>query len=105
MAGVPIFTELAALNDSSLHGEALEEYARVMQPVDPIYYVGHATPSALLFQFGTQDQAFSQEQLERLAEAGSEPKLVRRYETDHMFSNGEGLVDRREWLLAMMLTS
>jgi dienelactone hydrolase len=103
MAGAPSFTDVALLNNPSLKGEDLAHYAEVMQSIDPVFYVAHATPSALFFQFGRKDEAFSQDQFERFAQAGSEPKLVQWYETDHFFQNGEGQNDRLEWLHAQLL--
>jgi hypothetical protein len=57
----------------------------------------HAAPSALLLQFGRQDEAFPQEKVVAFAKAGSEPKSVKWYEADHSL-NDEARRDRIEWL-------
>lgn len=97
LAGTGSFTDIAVLSMPFLQGEALEAYRQAMTRIDPIYYVGHAAPSALLFQFGLQDEAFPREKVEAFAEAGSEPKLVKWYDADH-YLNDEARSDRIEWL-------
>jgi dienelactone hydrolase len=98
MAGVGSFTDLAVLNMPFLTGSALEAYRQAMEPIDPIHYVGQAAPAALFFQFGRQDNFFEPEKFEAYAAAGSEPKSVKWYNTDHYFSNNEARQDRIEWL-------
>jgi len=97
LAGTASFTDIAVLSMPFLQGQALEAYRQAMTRIDPIYYVGHAAPSALLFQFGLQDEAFPREKVEAFAEAGSEPKLVKWYDADH-YLNDEARSDRIEWL-------
>jgi dienelactone hydrolase len=97
LAGTGSFTDIAVMSMPFLQGEALEAYAQAMTRIDPIYYVGRAAPSALLFQFGLQDEAFPREKVEAFAEAGSEPKLVKWYDADH-YLNEEARSDRIEWL-------
>jgi hypothetical protein len=69
---------------------------------DPIHYVGRAAPAALFFQFGRLDE-FPQEQFERVAQAASEPKLVKWYDTDHYFQLAEAQKDRLDWLQTRLL--
>jgi hypothetical protein len=59
--------------------------------------VGRAAPAALLFQIGRRDEIVPQEALEALAEAGSEPKDVRRYAAGHGLSV-EAFRDHLDWL-------
>jgi cephalosporin-C deacetylase-like acetyl esterase len=98
MAGTGSFTDVAVLNMSDLKGDALEEYRRTMEPIDPVRYVGHAAPSSLFFQFGLQDNFYPKEKFLDYYEAGSEPKSVRWYEADHYRLNEEGRSDRIEWM-------
>ena len=65
--------------------------------LDAIHYIGHAAPSALFFQFATQDAFVTREAALEYYEAGSEPKLIKWYETTHAF-NDQARVDRIEWL-------
>jgi dienelactone hydrolase len=80
---------------------AREAFTRVVKElrraIDPVHYVARAAPAALFFQFGRQDD-FTQEQFERVAEAASEPKLVKWYDTDHYFQIAEAQKDRLDWL-------
>ena len=98
MAGAPSFTDVASLNMPFLKGPELEHYASVMESIDPVNYVGHASPSALFFQFGRNDEAFSPDRFESFAQAGSEPKLVLWYDTGHFFPDSGAQKDRLEWL-------
>lgn len=100
MAGAPSFTDVAVANVPSLSGEALEHYGRVMAPIDPVRFIARAGPSRLLLQFGERDEVFGREAALRLVEAANEPKLVRWYDTDHLFRSEEAKRDRLEWLHA-----
>jgi len=64
---------------------------------DPLRYVGHASPSALLFQDGRQDEIVPQPALKLLAKTGSEPKDIRWYDTGHA-PGTKAWADSREWL-------
>jgi dienelactone hydrolase len=64
---------------------------------DPLRYVGHASPSALFFQDGRQDELVPQPALKLLAKTGSEPKDIRWYDSGHTPSS-KAWTDSREWL-------
>jgi pimeloyl-ACP methyl ester carboxylesterase len=98
MAGTGSFTDVAVLNMPDLKGKRLEEYSCTMGPIDPIYYVRHAAPSALFFQFGLQDTFYPKKKFLEYYEAGSDPKSIQWYEADHYRLNEEGRSDRIEWL-------
>ena len=102
MAGAPSFTDVAVANVPSLTGEALEHYRSVMAPIDPARFITSASPSRLFLQFGERDEVFGREVSTRLADAASEPKLVRWYDTDHLFRSEEAKRDRVEWLHAQL---
>jgi uncharacterized protein len=102
MAGAPSFTDVAVANVPSLSGDALEHYGRVMAPIDPVRFIARASPSRLFLQFGERDELFGREAARRLADAASEPKLVRWYDTDHSFRSEEAKRDRVEWLHAQL---
>lgn len=102
IAGAPSFTDVAVANVPSLSGEALEHFRRVMAPIDPAGFVAGGRPSPLFIQFGERDEFFSREQSQQLADAASEPKLVRWYDTDHYFRSEEAKRDRVEWLSATL---
>ena len=102
IAGAPSFTDVAVANVPSLSGEALEHFRRVMAPIDPAGFVAGVRPSPLFIQFGERDEFFSREQSQQLADAASEPKLVRWYDTDHYFRSEEAKRDRVVWLSATL---
>ena len=97
MAGVGSFGDVAAANIPSLKGQAFEEYCDVVKPIDPIRYIPHAEPASLFFQLAEKDD-FPREELEKYAEAGSEPKRVKWYRADHYSLNQVGREDRAQWL-------
>lgn len=68
-----------------------------MAAVNPIRFVGHAAPAALMFQFGTRDEFFPRYKFLEFAESGSMPKLIRWYDADH-FLNEKACRDRIDWL-------
>ena len=102
MSGAPSFTDVAVANMPSLKGEALEQYAQAMAPIDPLQYIGHAAPSRLFFQFGRKDEVFSAEQFERYAQAASEPRRVEWYDANHFLEGSPARQDRLEWLKAQL---
>lgn len=98
LAGAASFADVAVLNMPEIKGKPLEqEYWRVLAPLDPIAFVGQATPAALLFQFGERDK-FPRASMTSFAEAGSAPKKVIWYDVDHYAVNEAGRNDRIEWL-------
>lgn len=60
-----------------------EAWLEAMWPIEPIHYVGHAAPAALLFQNGTEDQMVPPADALRYQVAGSEPKTTLWYEAPH----------------------
>ncbi len=102
MAGVGSFTDVAQLNMPTLAGEELENYKKIMGPIDPLRHIKNAAPTALFFQFGLQDVFFSEEKFLDYYEAGSDPKSIKWYEADHYSLNESGRSDRVEWLKKML---
>jgi hypothetical protein len=72
-----------------------------MWPIEPIHYVGCASPAALLFQNGTLDIWSTPADALRYQEAGSEPKTVLWYCAGHGL-NPVALKDQAEWLSEMI---
>lgn len=102
IAGAPSFTDVALANVPSLSGEALEHFRQVVAPIDPEGFVARKRASSLFFQFGERDEFFGHEPSGAFADAASEPKLVRWYDTDHYFRSEEAKRDRVEWLRARL---
>ena len=74
-----------------------ENWVSAMWPIEPLHYVGMASPAALLFQNGTQDKLVPPRDALRYQQAGSEPKTVMWYEAGHGLPF-ESLQDQSEWL-------
>jgi dienelactone hydrolase len=78
--------------------EQLDNYFRVVSPLDAINYVPYAAPTPLLFQFARFEQYFNEAAMRRYAEAASKPKLVLWYDTGHGLNDLQPLIDRANWL-------
>ena len=74
-----------------------ESWLKLMWPIEPIHYVGHASPAALLFQNGSLDESVPPADALRYQEAGSEPKTVWWYDGGHGVSSAAAK-DAVEWL-------
>jgi predicted esterase len=74
-----------------------ESWLEAMDPIEPIHYVGHASPSALFFQNARYDTSVSEEDALAYQAAGSEPKKVQWYESGHGLPP-EAYVDMVAWL-------
>jgi len=69
----------------------------LLRKTDPLLYVAHAAPSALLFQDGRKDEVVPRRALAGLADAGSKPKEVRWYDSRH-YPSSAAWTDSLEWL-------
>lgn len=106
MAGVPAeATILMESDDPDYVGfrkttpkEQLDNYFRIVSPLDAINYVPHAAPTPLLFQFARFEQYFNEAAMRRYAQAASEPKLVLWYDTGHGLNDVRVLIERANWL-------
>ena len=85
----------------SLPKEQFERYLEFIAPVDAAYYVSRAAPTALLLQFGRQDDSPNERLARRFYEVASEPKLFKLYEAGHQL-NDEARTDRTEWLTTQL---
>ena len=70
---------------------------RDMAPVEPIRYISHASPTALLLQNGRLDTLVPEADAEELQKAAPEPKTIRWYAAGHGL-NQQALFDRLDWL-------
>lgn len=105
MAGAPSLTEFLRTSKlpaivktrDSLTKEQQENYFNTLADVDPIHYIGHVAPAALLFQFGKTDGYPTEEKAKSYSAKASSPKLIKFYEAGHAL-NDEARRDRRAWL-------
>jgi poly(3-hydroxybutyrate) depolymerase len=81
----------------TLEPAAREHWLKAMEPIEPIHFVGHASPSALYFQNARNDRSVSEEDALAYQAAGSEPKKVQWYDSGHGLP-GEAFVDMVTWL-------
>jgi predicted esterase len=76
---------------------ARERWLEAMEPIEPIHYVGHASPSALFFQNARFDRSVTEEDALAYQAAGSEPQKVQWYESGHGLPE-QAFVDMVAWL-------
>lgn len=74
-----------------------ERWLAAMEPIEPLRWVGHAAPSALLFQSGRQDDLVPPADARRYQEAGSQPKTVKWYDSGHRLPE-QAIEDQLAWL-------
>ena len=106
MAGVPSEKTILLESDDpdyigfrqSTPKEQLDNYFRIITPLDAIKYVPHARPTPLLFQFARFEQYFNEAAMKQYAQAASDPKLVLWYDTGHGLNDVQALIDRANWL-------
>jgi len=78
--------------------EVLNAYLTAIAPLDARYYIGHAAPASLLFQYARHDPFVTVEEGERYFELASEPKEIRWYEGCGHELSAQTCVDRAIWL-------
>ncbi|MES1242718.1 MAG: prolyl oligopeptidase family serine peptidase [Acidobacteriota bacterium] len=81
----------------TLPPEQVKRWLAVMEPIEPIRWVGRAAPAHLLFQNGRSDTLVPPADGRAYQEAGSEPKKLLWYDADHGL-NAEAVRDRHAWL-------
>lgn len=93
------FTEGKDLQDplEDLPPEQVKRWLSLMEPIEPIRWIGRAAPAHLLFQNGQSDEMVSPSDGRAYQEAGSEPKTVLWYDGGHGLTR-ESDDDRHAWL-------
>ncbi len=81
---------------ASLTKEQLDKYIETTAPFDSIHYIGHAAPSAALFQFGRRDRNWPEKLALEFYQAGSEPKEIKWWDGGRQL-NDEAMRHRAEW--------
>lgn len=77
--------------------EARERWLEAMEPIEPIHFVGQASPSALYFQNARNDRSVSEEDALAYQAAGSEPKKIEWYDSGHGLPT-QAYLDLIDWL-------
>ena len=68
-----------------------------MGPIEPLRFIGHASPTALLLQNGRFDTLVPAADAEELHRAASVPKTILWYDAGHGL-NQQAVFDRLDWL-------
>lgn len=73
------------------------DWFRAMTPIEPIRFIPHASPTALLLQSGQLDNLVPAADAEELHAAAPNPKTIRWYAAGHGL-NQQASFDRHDWL-------
>jgi dienelactone hydrolase len=76
-------------------------WLRAMAPVEPIRFIRHAPPTALLLQSGRLDNLVPAADAQDLHAAAPAPKTIRWYDAGHSLDQ-QAVADRYEWLNAQL---
>jgi dipeptidyl aminopeptidase/acylaminoacyl peptidase len=79
-------------------GDKLEEFLKVIEPLDATHYVAKLSPTALLFQSARIDPGVPQKDALNFFQAASEPKQFRWYDTGHDVLDIQAIADRARFL-------
>ena len=74
-------------------------YLKQMEVLDVTRYLPLLSPAPLFFQFASNDRYVSAKEAQELYAAAKEPRLIRRYPTDHGLDVKRGAQDRFQWLV------
>ena len=77
--------------------EEKKQWIDTMWPIEPVHYISHAKPAALLFQNGIKDVLVPSHLALNYQNAGSDPKTVKWYESGHSLPF-EHFLDQLEWM-------
>ncbi|PYI91928.1 MAG: hypothetical protein DME97_12100 [Verrucomicrobia bacterium] len=77
--------------------EALHDFFREHAFDDPVYFIGHSAPAAVLLQFGREDTPIPEALARGYFERFEEPKKMEFYKAGHAL-NAEARKERIQWL-------
>jgi dienelactone hydrolase len=86
---------------SSLSCATRVAWFREMAPIEPIRFVGLATPTPLLLQSGRTDDLVPQADAQLLHDAAPQPKTILWYNAGHGLVQ-QALLDRHDWLVELI---
>ena len=82
---------------ASLSCAARADWLRAMTPIEPIRFIAHAPPTALLLQSGRQDNLVPAADAQALHTAAPQPRTIRWYDAGHGLDQ-QAALDRLDWL-------
>ncbi len=93
------FTGPEDVNDglADLSCAAHDDWLKAMTPIEPIRFIAHAPPTALLLQSGRLDDLVPEADAQALHTAAPQPKTIRWYDAGHGL-NQQATFDRLDWL-------
>ena len=91
------FTDVQPLSVNQLSLDQKESWLALMAPIEPIRFIGRAAPAALFFQNGLHDELVPREDALAYQAAGSEPKRIEWYDSNHGLSD-QAYHDLIDWL-------
>lgn len=97
IAGVPTFMDWG-----SYFGVEYDEYASIMEGLNPIDHLPQANPATILFQFAQKDAYVNEDQANKMFVAASEPKAIQWYDDLHGMTNEEARQARVTWLVEQL---
>jgi dienelactone hydrolase len=74
-----------------------DDWLRAMTPIEPIRFIAHASPTALLLQSGRQDNLVPEADAQALHTAAPQPRTIAWYDAGHGL-NQQAAFDRLDWL-------
>jgi dienelactone hydrolase len=81
-----------------------QRWLELMQPIEPLRFVGRAAPGSLFFQSARRDPYVPRADARRLHAAAADPKLVRWYDTGHGLDE-QAVDDQIAWLSGRLALS
>jgi fermentation-respiration switch protein FrsA (DUF1100 family) len=102
MAGMGNFSDWSLAYWPATGSLGADAYRKGMADVDPIYYVPHAAPAALFFQFAQNDQFIPKDTAQQFYDAASSPKQIEWYDTTHALNTVKDSTDRNTWLAGQL---
>lgn len=95
-AGTTSFSDWFLLG-TKLQGDARQAVIDKLAPLDPVLYIGKASPSPVLFQFGHSDRFVPDTRAQAFFDSTREPKKILWYDAEHGL-NEQAVRDRQQWL-------
>ncbi|MEO8660889.1 MAG: hypothetical protein ABI693_20625 [Bryobacteraceae bacterium] len=96
-AGTTSFSDWFLLGKPELEGETRRKFVEQLAVLDPVKYIGLASPSPVLLQFGKNDPYVPDAKAKAMMDAAGEPKQMYRYDGGHALDD-KAISQRVEWL-------
>ncbi len=97
MSGTVSFADVATASIPNITKEEVARYRGKVEDIDPVRFVPHAAPASVMLQMGTREEYFGHDRMQSLADAASDPKVVKWYDSGHALDE-QARMDRDHWL-------